>query len=252
MLSAARLGFFCSARLAIELEKKVAKVAARQRGAGPADSEGAVGFAGSTYLLLRAILMNHIAHSEATKVAKGAEQQLRSCLADGDLIRTQEVASLRSDLSRLKSGAVTPTRRQSLSARTSPDGYFSFSSASISVLAHSTSNPGSGASSPASSGRTTPTAGLALASGPGPSPMSFPGSPNGTASASAAAAALQLPASPSPASRAYHDTRAASMMHRAAMLAPAVLAVSFTSSTLSGGRRRGAMTPVSVPSAPRA
>ncbi|KAH8110185.1 hypothetical protein DFH11DRAFT_1622725, partial [Phellopilus nigrolimitatus] len=234
---------------AVELEKKVAKVATKRCSAeevqalqkelsewlgvdktihgGDQQQHTAIQL---SHLLLRAILMNHIAHSEATKVAKGAEQQLRSRLADGDLIRekldsdlrrhknllaakTQEAASLRSDLSRLKGGAVTPTRRQSLSAPTSPDGYFSFSSASTSVPAHSTSNPGSGASSPASSGRTTPTAGLALAPGPGPgpSPMSFPVSPNGTSSASAAAAALQHPASPSPASRAYHHTRSASM-----------------------------------------
>ncbi|OCB86990.1 hypothetical protein A7U60_g5962 [Sanghuangporus baumii] len=151
-----------------------------------------------SHLLLRAILMNHLAHSEASRVSKGAEAQLRARIADGELVRekldedlrrtktlllakTHEVQALRTELGRVKGeesaehghshahGAVTPTRRQSLSAPTSPDGYFSYgyastgiSTASTAVPPSSRSNPASGTNSPSSSGRTTPTAGLAL------------------------------------------------------------------------------------------
>ncbi|KAI5122837.1 hypothetical protein M0805_003132 [Coniferiporia weirii] len=256
---------------AVELEKKVAKVATKRCSAeevqalqkeladwvsvnktmsvGDNQQHTAIQLSN---LLLRAILMNHVAHSEATRVAKGAETQLRSRIADGELIRekldgdlrrhknllaakTQEINSLKNELGRLRGGAVTPTRRQSMSAPTSPDGYFSFSSASTSVPTHSTSNPASAASSPPSSGRTTPTAGFHLSS--------FPGSPNGTgmSSASAAAAALQHPASPSPTSR---HARTSSLITRTSTPSPAVHAVSSASSALSSNRR--SMTPAPI------
>ncbi|KAH8112010.1 hypothetical protein DFH11DRAFT_1728834 [Phellopilus nigrolimitatus] len=228
---------FCSAWLAVELEKKK-ELSGVDKAIHGGDQQQHTAIQLS-HLLLHAILMNHIAHSEATKVAKDAEQQLRSRLAGGNFIhekldsdlcrhknllaaKTQEITSLHSDLSRLKGSVIAPTRRQSLSAPTSPDGYFSFSSAVQHTHRWARARPG-----------------------PCPSPMSFPGSPNGTSSASATAAALQHPASPSPASCAYHHTRSASMMqHRATTPAPAVHTVS--SFTLSSGSRRGAMIPAAV------
>lgn len=224
--------------------------------------------------------MNHVAHSEAARVAKGTEQSLRSRLQDGDLIRmnlSEELRSAKTEVgnlkltvkelqSRLKAvdsgsatpGAVTPTRRQSLSAPTSPDGshYTSFSSASTAVPFHypssntyssssrdrdnkkeSFSNPTSLASSPCSSGRTTPTAGLTLSAptafGMAPTTGSVSGTTTpGRSSASAAAAALPLhpsthpthvhsqPATPSPTPVRYSHTRAASMVSRAQSVAP--------------------------------
>ncbi|THH00808.1 hypothetical protein EW145_g7028 [Phellinidium pouzarii] len=253
---------------AIELEKRVAKVATKRCSAeevqalqkeladwlsidktmsgGDNRQHTAIRL---SHLLLRAILMNHVAHSEATRVAKGAETQLRSRIADGELIRekldddlrryknqlaakTQEVINLRVEIQRLKGGAVTPTRRQSMSAPTSPDGYFSFSSASTSVPAHSTSNPASAASSPPSSGRTTPTAGLSL--------LSYG---MGMSSASAAAAALQPPITPTPTSRHQHS-RSASTINRTGTPSPAVHAAMSASSALSSSRR--SMTPAPV------
>ncbi|KAH8111286.1 hypothetical protein DFH11DRAFT_1879938 [Phellopilus nigrolimitatus] len=210
-------------------------------------------------LLLRAILMNHIVHSEAANVAKGVEQQLHSRLADGDLIcekldsdlcqhknllavKTQEVASLRSDLSKLKGSVVTPTPlRRPAPTATSPSPPRPPPSRALDVQPRL--------------GR-VPT-GLLRAHhahrwaracpGPGSSPMPFPGRPTGTSSASATVAALQHPASPSPASCAYHHTRSASMMqHRAMTPAPAVHAVLSASSTLSSGSRHGAMTLAAV------
>ncbi|KAH8116956.1 hypothetical protein DFH11DRAFT_1824374 [Phellopilus nigrolimitatus] len=226
------LGLFCSARLAVELEKKVAKITTKRCSTGEVQAlqKELLEWLGVdktkhggdqqqhtaiqlSHLLLRAILMNHIAHSEAAKVS----------------------ASRRSDLIRFKGSVVTSTQKQRADQ---PRRLLLLLRVHLRP-AHSTSNPGSG--------RTTPTAGLVLAPGPGPSPMSFPGSPNGTSSTSATAAALQHPASPSPASRAYHHTRSASMMqHRATTPAPAVHAISSASSTLSSGSRRSAMTPAAV------
>ncbi|EJD07786.1 uncharacterized protein FOMMEDRAFT_25065 [Fomitiporia mediterranea MF3/22] len=206
-----------------ELEKKVAKVATKRCSAEEVQALqrelgewlavdkvlGSSGFSSCdkqqhaaihlSHLLLRAILMNHLAHSEASRVAKGAEAQLRARIADGELVRekldadlrktrnllqtrSHEVSLLKTELARFRGeeyaefvsqghgqGAVTPTRRQSLSAPTSPDGYFpsfGISSASTAVppTSSSRSNRASGANSPCSSGRTTPTAGLALGS----------------------------------------------------------------------------------------
>lgn len=213
---------------ALELEKKIAKVATKrcsveevqalQKELADWMSADKALYAGGdiqrytaiqlSNLLLRAIIMNHVAHSEAARVARGAESTLRACLADGDLIRqnlVDENRKLKKENQKLKIetkdlhqrlkaldpdnhsglGAVTPVRRQSLSAPTSPDGsyYTSFSSASTAVPLHysssssnayssrdrerdskkeSFSNPTSLANSPCSSGRTTPTAGLTL------------------------------------------------------------------------------------------
>ncbi|KAH8107269.1 hypothetical protein DFH11DRAFT_1830161 [Phellopilus nigrolimitatus] len=248
------LGLFCSVRLAVELEKKVAKITTKRCSTGEvqalqkellewlgvdrtkhgSDQQQHTAIQLSD-LLLRAILMNHIAHSEAAKVAKGTEQQLRSRLVDGDLI----CKKLNSDLCWHKNLLATKAQVAEPLRADQPRRLLLLLRVHLRPV-HPTSNPGLGASSPASSGRTMPTAGLVLA--PGPSPMFFPGSPNGTSSASATAAALQHPAS-----RAYHHTRSASMMQHCAMMpAPAVHAVFSVSSTLGNGSRGCAMKPAPV------
>ncbi len=162
--------------------------------------------------------MNHVAHAEAAKVAKGVEMSLRARLAEAGCDPGEPtgnlLASAQAELKRalLVPGRTTPapTRRRasvSASAPTSPDGY-SFASAgsygftqnghpqtrsrqhsrnhtlsSAQFNSGVNSAPGSGSNSASSSGRTTPTAGLL-------STLSSPGV--GTSSASAAAAALPL------------------------------------------------------------
>lgn len=160
--------------------------------------------------------MNHVAHAEAAKVAKGVEMSLRARLAEAGCDPGEPTgnlfASAKAELKQalLAPGRTTPapTRRRasvSASAPTSPDGH-SFASAGSYAFTQNgysqarsrnhtrnhtlssaqfnsgiSSAPGSGSNSASSSGRTTPTAGLL-------STLSSPGV--GTSSASAAAAAL--------------------------------------------------------------
>lgn len=196
-----------------------------------------------SHMLIKAILANHHMFTENIRVQEGAKAKLREQLLDSNLIREKleseliaqrgNVKGLRSELQKMKGGA-TPTRRQSVSAApssmsapTSPDGYFQFAGPTAYPMLSATTSTGS--SSASSSGRTTPTAGLAY------SPLSFPGS-NGSSSASTAA---QRATSPTPAPR-YHHSRTTSLMHRPTT--PAVLQHAASSAASSVSSRR-AVTP---------
>ncbi|KAJ7705570.1 hypothetical protein B0H17DRAFT_1156867 [Mycena rosella] len=148
--------------------------------------------------LLRAILMNHVAHSEASRLAKNVEATLKTKLDDLELTnnkldaelrryarlsysqKAQECQSLRQELSRLKVVSTTliapPPSTESRHRSPSPppvpplpSGYNSTSqSASQSALSRFNSTHMRSASMFASSRPTTPSPGLARSQTPGP------------------------------------------------------------------------------------
>ncbi|KAJ6464812.1 hypothetical protein DFH09DRAFT_957634 [Mycena vulgaris] len=146
--------------------------------------------------LLRAILMNHVAHSEASRMAKNVEATLKTKLDDLELMnekldaesrrqrlqyfqKAQECQSLRQELSRLKVVSTTlsapplpPVESQHRSPSPPPvpplPSTYNSQAASQSGLARFNSTHMRSASMFAASRPTTPSPGLASSQAPGP------------------------------------------------------------------------------------